>query len=67
MDCLELQAWRKRLRIPQSKAADLLGVPLRTYQQWEQGRAPPHPLLTLACERVTQTELAALRKTLDAH
>lgn len=33
-----LKAWRERSEIPQTKAAKLLGVSLRTYQSVEQGR-----------------------------
>ena len=42
-----LKAWRGNM--PQSRAAEMLGVPLKTYQGWEQGRPMPYPrLLTLA-------------------
>lgn len=33
-----LKAWRARVFIPQTEAAKLLGVSLRTYQSVEQGR-----------------------------
>lgn len=33
-----LKAWRTRAHIPQTKAAQLLGMGLRSYQSVEQGR-----------------------------
>lgn len=33
-----LKAWRARVFIPQTKAAQLLGMSLRSYQSIEQGR-----------------------------
>ena len=32
---------RAKLKLSQSKFADLIGVPVRTLQEWEQGRAEP--------------------------
>lgn len=34
----ELKAWRERLGITQTRAAELLDVSPRTYQGWEAGR-----------------------------
>ena len=34
----KLSRWRARLEMTQADAANLLGVPLRTYQGWELGR-----------------------------
>lgn len=34
----ELKAWRERLGITQTRAAELLDVSPRTYQGWEVGR-----------------------------
>ena len=45
-----LQDWRLGHNMTQNEAADWLKVPLRTYQQWEQGRQAPSqtgPLLKL--------------------
>jgi DNA-binding XRE family transcriptional regulator len=46
-----LKAWRARAGLSQSKAAALLGIPLRTYEGIEQGRAFTYErLLTLAIQ-----------------
>lgn len=39
-----LKRWREQShpRLLQQDAAELLGVPLRTYQGWEAGRSKPH-------------------------
>ena len=37
----ELKAWRAREGYTQARAAGWLGVPVRTYQSWEQGRWEP--------------------------
>ena len=37
----ELAIWRHNLRLTQTAACERLDVPLRTYQQWEQGRHAP--------------------------
>jgi DNA-binding transcriptional regulator YiaG len=49
-----LKAWRAAAGLTQAAAAAVLAVPLRTYQEWEQGRREPdHPsLLLLAIGRV---------------
>lgn len=48
-----LKAWRARVFIPQTKAAELLGVSLRTYQSVEQGRGFRfETLLRLAVEHL---------------
>ncbi len=50
----KLRLWRDRLEVTQSDAATLLGIPFRTYTQWESRRSlcmHPHMLL-LACETV---------------
>lgn len=38
-----LKAWRKTRRLTQELAAHKLNVPLRTWQNWEQGRNEPSP------------------------
>ncbi len=44
-----LKTWRDKALLPQTRAAIMLGVSLKTYQGWEQGRAMPYPrLLELA-------------------
>lgn len=45
-----LRAWRSYDGCTQAQAADWMGVPLRTYQEWEQGRhvpSQPGPVLKL--------------------
>lgn len=37
----ELKDWRADKAYTQEEAAVFLGVPLRTYQEWEQGRQEP--------------------------
>ena len=39
----DLRAWRERFGLTQAEAAEALSVPLRTLQEWEQGRAAPAP------------------------
>ena len=56
MTITRLRAWRESLRLTQRDAAHLLGVPKRTYEQWEGKNGHPHPLLDLACKWVTQAE-----------
>jgi DNA-binding XRE family transcriptional regulator len=38
-----LREWRARWRWSQTEAADVLGVPARTYMEWERYRLPDHP------------------------
>ena len=40
----QLRAWRRARRLSQSQAAPVLGVPLDTLQNWEQGRSRPRGL-----------------------
>lgn len=43
------RAWREKSGMPASRAAQLLGIPRRTYEGIEQGRGFPYPImLTLA-------------------
>jgi DNA-binding XRE family transcriptional regulator len=53
----KLKAWRKKNRMVQKQAADVLGVNLRTYQGWEEGRGGNNPLSVQALElRMAQSE-----------
>lgn len=36
-----LRAWRAARELTQASAAERLGIPVGTYRDWEQGRAPP--------------------------
>lgn len=38
----DLRSWRLALGWTRQQAADYLGVPLRTFEGWEQGRRKPH-------------------------
>lgn len=51
-----LRAWRAALGLSQSAAAKRLGVPPRTYQEWEHGRSAPSQigLLRVACAAVEE-------------
>lgn len=54
-----LKAWRARAFIPQTKAAELLGMSLRIYQYVEQGRGFRfETLLRLAVEALEAKEAA---------
>lgn len=44
MQPADLRAWRERLGLSQSRAAALVGVPVRTLQGLELGRSPGSPL-----------------------
>lgn len=44
----QLKKWRARRRLSQRQAAEHLGVPKRTLQEWEQGRRTPRGLAWLA-------------------
>ena len=44
----ELKHWRDRRSLTQFQAAQILGVRLRTYQNWEVGRQPAYPDAVLA-------------------
>ena len=40
----ELKLWREKWEMSQAEAAAALGVPIRTYQNWEQGTRSPQGL-----------------------
>lgn len=47
----DLRAARMAASLTQKRAAALIGVPLRTYQNWEYGvRTPPPYILKMALE-----------------
>jgi DNA-binding transcriptional regulator YiaG len=41
----QLKAWRKRRGYTQKNASTLLGIPIRTLQQWEERRRTPTPFV----------------------
>lgn len=54
MTALQLRRWRDRLGLTQDRAADALGINLRTYKRWEKD-GPPFPKLTKhACNDIEQ-------------
>lgn len=55
-----LRRWRRRRGLSQSQAAPVLGVPIKTLQNWEAGRNTPG---TLARELIAQ-KMAAPSSTL---
>jgi DNA-binding transcriptional regulator YiaG len=52
----ELRRWRLRLGFSQREAAELLGVPKRTLQDWEQGRRKPRGFALKALSEKIQKE-----------
>jgi putative transcriptional regulator len=46
----KLKDWRSKHGLSQSQAATALGVPVRTLQEWEQGRRSPRGLAESALE-----------------
>jgi len=50
----QAKAWRRANGLSQTAAAENLGIPTRTWQHMEQGRAFPYPaLLQVAFKHVT--------------
>lgn len=52
-----LKEWRTSRRLSQPDAAVMLGVPARTLQGWEAGRAPAHPGLILKLLDLLRTDV----------
>jgi transcriptional regulator with XRE-family HTH domain len=50
----QLKAWRKRKKYTQAKAARILGSPISSYRNWEQGR-------TIPCAGLAHTMRQAIR------
>lgn len=40
----KVKQWRRRWKLTQQQAASAVGVPIRTWQDWEQGRHTPRGL-----------------------
>lgn len=51
-----LRKWRKKLKLLQKNAADVLGVSVRTYQNWEENANEP-----------TALALAEITRRMDEH
>lgn len=47
----QLRSWRATNGYSQAQAAEKLGISVRTWQQWEQGKRRPRGLALLALER----------------
>lgn len=41
----EIRALRDRLGLSQAQAAELVHSPVKSFQNWEQGRTPMHPAI----------------------
>ena len=49
MNYLQIKKWRNQIEISQTKAAELLGVDLKTYISWELGDQPISQSVANAC------------------
>jgi len=49
MNYLQIKKWRNQIGISQTKAAELLGVHLETYIDWESGDQPMSQFVADAC------------------
>jgi len=49
MNYLQIKKWRNQISISQAKAAELLGVDLKTYINWESGVQPISQSVADAC------------------
>ena len=49
MNYLQIKKWRNQIEVSQTKAAELLGVNLKTYINWESGEQPISQSVTNAC------------------
>lgn len=57
MNGFELKLWRKGMNWTQARAAEELGVVLRTYQGWEKRKEVPK-VVTLATKGLSLSQLA---------
>ena len=57
MNGFELKLWRKGMNLTQARAAEELGVVLRTYQGWEKRKEVPK-VVTLATKGLSLSQLA---------
>lgn len=63
MTPLDLYRWRQSLSLTQKQAAETLGIPIGTYQNWEQGIRAVPALAVRCCELVSR-EASSNRATL---
>ena len=54
---MEIQELRKITGLSQSKFAEYFGLPLRTVQEWEQGRRKPPEYIPELLERIWNLEI----------
>lgn len=57
MNGFELKLWRKSMNWTQARAAEELGVVLRTYQGWEKRKEVPK-VVTLATKGLSLSQMA---------
>ena len=57
-DCgkMTIQELREKTGLTQSKFAEYFGLPLRTVQEWEQGRRKPPDYIPKLLERIWNAE-----------
>ncbi len=53
---MTIQELRKKTGLSQSKFAEYFGIPLRTVQEWEQGRRKPPEYIPKLLERIWNLE-----------
>ena len=56
---MTIQELRKKTGLSQSKFAEYFGLPLRTVQEWEQGRRKPPEYIPKLLERIWNAETAS--------
>lgn len=55
---MTIQELRSETNLSQSKFAEYFGIPLRTVQDWEQGRRKPPEYIPKLLERIWNLEIA---------
>lgn len=55
---MTIQELREKTSLSQSKFAEYFGLPLRTVQEWEQGRRKPPDYMPKLLERIWNLETA---------
>lgn len=55
---MTIQELRAKTRLSQKKFAEYFGIPLRTVQEWEQGRRKPPEYIPKLLERIWNLEIA---------
>lgn len=55
---MTIQELRAKTNLSQKKFAEYFGIPLRTVQEWEQGRRKPPDYIPKLLERIWNLEIA---------